>query len=44
LLIDENCLRNKEVFGEDADIFNPDRWFRNAEDKKGPTLGVYGNL
>ncbi|THV06716.1 cytochrome P450 [Dendrothele bispora CBS 962.96] len=37
--------RNKEVFGEDADVFNPDRWFRNSEDtKKGPTLGVYGNL
>ncbi|KAH0589212.1 hypothetical protein H2248_004975 [Termitomyces sp. 'cryptogamus'] len=36
--------RNKDVFGEDADIFNPDRWFRKANEKKGPTLGVYGNL
>ncbi|KAJ3787298.1 cytochrome P450 [Lentinula aff. detonsa] len=35
--------RNKEVFGEDADVFNPDRWFRESE-KKGPTLGVVGNL
>ncbi|KAE9408599.1 cytochrome P450 [Gymnopus androsaceus JB14] len=35
--------RNKEVFGEDADVYNPDRWFRTSE-KKGPTLGVYGNL
>ncbi|KAJ4000630.1 cytochrome P450 [Lentinula boryana] len=35
--------RNKEVFGEDADVFNPDRWFRRSE-KKGPTLGVVGNL
>ncbi|KAJ3733764.1 cytochrome P450 [Lentinula guzmanii] len=35
--------RNKEVFGSDADVFNPDRWFRESE-KKGPTLGVVGNL
>ncbi|KAG6821030.1 hypothetical protein H0H93_007920 [Arthromyces matolae] len=36
--------RNKEVFGEDADIFNPERWLRKTNEKKGPTLGVYGNL
>ncbi|KIK68917.1 hypothetical protein GYMLUDRAFT_34925 [Collybiopsis luxurians FD-317 M1] len=35
--------RNKEVFGEDADVYNPERWFRTSE-KKGPTVGVYGNL
>ncbi|KAJ3880021.1 cytochrome P450 [Lentinula edodes] len=35
--------RNKEVFGEDADVYNPDRWFRTSA-KKGPTVGVYGNL
>jgi cytochrome P450 len=35
--------RNPEVFGEDADVFNPDRWLQSNE-KKGPTLGVYGNL
>ena len=35
--------RNTELFGEDAHVFNPDRWFRENE-KKGPTLGVYGNL
>jgi len=35
--------RNKEVFGDDADVYNPDRWFRSSQ-KKGPTLGVYGNL
>ncbi|KAG6812535.1 hypothetical protein H0H92_002304 [Tricholoma furcatifolium] len=36
--------RNKEVFGDDADIFNPDRWLRKSEEKKGPKMGVYGNL
>ncbi|KAG6861673.1 hypothetical protein C0995_013242 [Termitomyces sp. Mi166 len=37
--------RNKDVFGEDANIFNPERWLRKTDDKKGgPTLGVYGNL
>lgn len=36
--------RHKDVFGEDADTFNPDRWLRESEGKKGPTLGVYGNL
>jgi cytochrome P450 len=35
--------RNPEIFGEDADVFNPDRWLKSNE-KKGPTLGVYGNL
>ncbi|KAF5321513.1 hypothetical protein D9619_001359 [Psilocybe cf. subviscida] len=35
--------RNAEVFGEDADVFNPDRWL-DSNEKKGPTLGVYGNL
>ncbi|GLB37309.1 putative cytochrome p450 [Lyophyllum shimeji] len=36
--------RNKEVFGEDADTFNPERWLRETDEKKGPTLGVYANL
>ncbi|KAJ2916319.1 hypothetical protein MD484_g4089, partial [Candolleomyces efflorescens] len=35
--------RNKEVFGEDAHEYKPERWLDNKE-KKGPTLGVYGNL
>ncbi|KAF4621387.1 hypothetical protein D9613_000522 [Agrocybe pediades] len=36
--------RNTEIFGEDAHVYNPDRWLRDNGDKKGPTLGVYGNL
>jgi len=36
--------RNKEVFGEDADEYNPDRWFKNNGEKKGPSVGVYANL
>ncbi|KAL0956199.1 hypothetical protein HGRIS_002356 [Hohenbuehelia grisea] len=36
--------RNKEIFGEDADEFSPERWLEDAPEKKGPTLGVYGNL
>ncbi|KAG7090931.1 hypothetical protein E1B28_010004 [Marasmius oreades] len=35
--------RNKDVFGEDADVYDPERWFNSGE-KKGPTVGVYGNL
>jgi len=36
--------RNKDVFGEDADVYNPDRWLDTTREKKGPTIGVYGNL
>ncbi|KAG6898148.1 hypothetical protein C0992_004864 [Termitomyces sp. T32_za158] len=36
--------RNKDVFGKDADVFNPERWLRKTDEKRGPTLGVYGNL
>ncbi len=25
-------------------MYNPDRWFRNNGEKKGPSVGVYGNL
>ncbi|PBK93679.1 cytochrome P450 [Armillaria gallica] len=34
--------RSKEVFGEDADVFNPERWLRK-EGKPAVSLGVYGN-
>ncbi|KAF9528519.1 cytochrome P450 [Crepidotus variabilis] len=36
--------RNTEVFGDDADVFNPDRWLRDSSNKKTPGLGVYSNL
>ncbi|PBK60199.1 cytochrome P450 [Armillaria solidipes] len=35
--------RNKEMFGEDADIFNPDRWLRESQKQK-VALGVYAGL
>ncbi|TFK25554.1 cytochrome P450 [Coprinopsis marcescibilis] len=35
--------RNQETFGEDAHEYNPERWL-DSKEKKGPTLGVYGNL
>lgn len=34
--------RNPETFGEDAHLFNPDRWL--SEEKRGPGVGVYANL
>ncbi|KAJ7869952.1 cytochrome P450 [Mycena olivaceomarginata] len=37
--------RNKDVFGEDADKFNPERWVDGSlQDKATTKLGVYGNL
>lgn len=33
----------KEVWGEDAMEFNPDRWI-NPKQKNIPSLGVFGNL
>jgi hypothetical protein len=35
--------RDKSIWGEDAAIFNPERWFRESV-KDVPTTGVYGNL
>jgi hypothetical protein len=37
--------RNKDLWGEDADVFNPDRWIDGiAKEKKAKSLGVYSNL
>ncbi|EGO00621.1 hypothetical protein SERLA73DRAFT_178475 [Serpula lacrymans var. lacrymans S7.3] len=36
--------RNKDVWGEDAHTFNPDRWLTGKTEKKGTSVGVYGNL
>jgi hypothetical protein len=33
------------MFGDDAHMFNPERWLRKeADEKKALSLGVYGNL
>ncbi|KAJ3995671.1 cytochrome P450 [Lentinula boryana] len=36
--------RNKELFGEDAQIFNPYRWLEPDHVKKGVSLGPFANL
>jgi len=36
--------RDQEIFGEDANIFNPERWFRDNDKKQKQKVGVYGNL
>ncbi|KAL0955433.1 hypothetical protein HGRIS_001678 [Hohenbuehelia grisea] len=35
--------RNKDVFGEDADVFNPDRWL-SGDLTSSVNVGVYSNL
>ncbi|KAF9010659.1 cytochrome P450 [Cyathus striatus] len=35
--------RNKDVFGRNAHVFNPDRWLNGQVSKTTP-IGVYGNL
>ncbi|KIK60769.1 hypothetical protein GYMLUDRAFT_200098, partial [Collybiopsis luxurians FD-317 M1] len=36
--------RNTDVFGDDASVFNPDRWLEPGHVKTGVSFGVYANI
>ena len=40
-----SCIhgRNQDLWGPDADVFRPERWFEMNEQVESP-VGVYGNL
>jgi len=42
-LIQDSVGRNKDIFGEDADVFRPERWLDGTV-KKSANVGVYANL
>ncbi|OSC97587.1 cytochrome P450 [Trametes coccinea BRFM310] len=36
--------RQKDIWGEDAQVFNPERWLESGSAKRGTSVGVYNNL
>lgn len=39
-----SVCREKDVWGEDAHVFNPDRWLESSKTKRGTNVGVFSNL